>query len=93
MELFEELAGIDENGYSRWGNVTEFVGDNQGLQLLNGASWSSNDGKFGGYIVEQDKSITPSNKTDAIRTVRFNNGDYFQHIRANIKRQIQSQGK
>ena len=44
-----------------------------------------------GYIVEQDKSITPSNKTDAIRTVRFNNGDYFQHIRANIK--IQSQGK
>lgn len=46
-----------------------------------------------GYIVEQDKSITPSNKTDAIRTVRFNNGDYFQHIRANIKRQIQSQGK
>ncbi|WP_410050849.1 hypothetical protein [Anaerococcus sp.] len=48
MELFEELAGIDENGYSRWGNVTEFVGDNQGLQLLNGASWSSNDGKFEG---------------------------------------------
>lgn len=46
-----------------------------------------------GYIVEQDKSITPSNKTDAIRTVRFNNGDYFQHIRSNIKRQIQSQGK
>lgn len=92
IELFEELAGIDENGCSRWVSVDEFVGKYQGLQLLNGAGWSRDDGTFGKkYIIERDKSITPGNKTDAIRTVGFNNGDYSQHIRADIKRQIQSQ--
>ena len=90
IELFEELAGIDENGCSRWVSVDEFVGKYQGLQLLNGAGWSRDDGTFGKkYIIERDKSITPGNKTDAIRTVGFNNGDYSQHIRADIKRQIQ----
>ena len=40
IELFEELAQIDENGYSRWVSVDEFVGEYQGLQLLNGdRSW------------------------------------------------------
>ena len=39
IELFEELAGIDENGCSRWVSVDEFVGKYQGLQLLNGAGW------------------------------------------------------
>lgn len=34
IELFEELAGIDENGCSRWVSVDEFVGKYQGLQLL-----------------------------------------------------------
>lgn len=44
IELFEELAGIDENGFSRWVSVDEFVGEYQGLQLLNGAGWSRDDG-------------------------------------------------
>ncbi|MDR4080113.1 MAG: HNH endonuclease, partial [Clostridia bacterium] len=47
IELFEELAEIDENGCSRWVYVTEFVGKYQGLQLLNGAGWSRDDGTFG----------------------------------------------
>ncbi len=50
IELFEELAGIDENGCSRWVYVTEFVGKYQGLQLLNGAGWSRDDGTFGKNI-------------------------------------------
>ena len=86
IELFEELAQPDENGVSRWVSVDEFSGKYQGLQLLNGAGWSRDDGAFGRkYIVERDKSRTPGNKT-----VGFNNGDYSQHIRADIKREISS---
>lgn len=92
IELFEELAEIDEKGASRWVSVDEFVGDYQGLQLLNGAGWSRDDGPFGRkYIIERDKSITPGNRTDAIRTVGFNNGTYKSYIDANIKKIIQSQ--
>lgn len=92
IELFEELAGIDENGCSRWVNVEEFKGEYAGLQLLNGAGWSRDDGPFGKkYLIERDKSITPGNKTDAIRTVGFNNGDYSQYIRADIRKIIQNQ--
>ncbi len=93
IELWEELAQPDENGCTRWVYVTEFVGKYQGLQLLNGAGWSRDDGTFGNkYIIERDKSITPGNKTDAIRTVGFYNGDEFsQHINAQIKRNISSQ--
>ena len=93
IQLFEELAQIDENGYSRWVSVDEFVGEYQGLQLLNGAGWSRDDGPFGRkYIVERDKTITPGNRTDAIRTVGFNTGDpYSSYIDPTIKRVMQSQ--
>ncbi|WP_277218156.1 hypothetical protein [Peptoniphilus vaginalis] len=92
IELFEELANIDENGFSRWVNVNEFVDKYQGLQLLNGAGWSRDDGPFGKkYKIERDKSLTPGNKTDAIRTVGFNNCDYSQHIKSSIKKQIKKQ--
>ena len=40
IELFEKLAQPDENGVSRWVSIDEFVGEYQGLQLLNGAGWS-----------------------------------------------------
>lgn len=92
IELFEELAQIDEHGCSRWVSVDEFVGKYQGLQLLNGAGWSRNDGSFGRkYLIERDKSQTPGNKTDAIRTVGFNNGSrYSQYIDPDIRREIQS---
>lgn len=92
IELFEELAQPDENGVSRWVNVSEFTGEYLGLQLLNGAGWSRDDGTFGKkYIVERDKTLTPGNRTDAIRTFGFNNGDYSQHISAAIKSVIKSQ--
>lgn len=91
IELFEELAQPDENGCSRWVFVTEFVGKYQGLQLLNGSGWARDDGTFGKkYIIERNRNITPGNKIDAIRTVGFNNGDYSQHIRTDIKRTIKA---
>lgn len=92
IELFEELAQIDKNGFSRWVSVDEFVGKYQGLQLLNGAGWSRDDGPFGRkYIVERDKSRTPGNKTDAIRTVGFfTDNSYSSYIDPNIRRIIQS---
>lgn len=90
IQLFEELAGIDENGYSRWVSVDEFVGDYQGLQLLNGAGWSRDDGPFGKkYKIERDKSRTPGNRTDAIRTVGFfKDNTYSSYIDPEIKRKI-----
>lgn len=92
IELFEELAQIDENGFSRWVSVDEFVGKYQGLQLLNGAGWSRDDGPFGRkYLIERDKSKTSGNRTDAIRTVGFNMGDpYSAYIDPTIKRIIQT---
>ena len=90
IELFEELAKPDKDGISRWVNVNEFVGKYQGLQLLNGAGWSRNDGPFGRkYIIERDKSLTPGNKTDAIRTAGFVKDDpYTSYIDPKIKRKI-----
>lgn len=92
IELFEELAQIDENGCSRWVYATEFVGKYQGLQMLNGAGWSRDDGAFGRkYLIERNKKLTPGNKTDAIRTVGFNNGKpYSQYIDPRIRSVIQS---
>lgn len=92
IELFEELAQVDKNGCSRWVNVTEFVGKYQGLQLLNGAGWSRDDGPFGRkYLIERNKKLTPGNKTDAIRTVGFNTGkSYSSYIDPAIKSIVQS---
>lgn len=92
IELFEELADIDENGCSRWVSVDEFVGKYQGLQLLNGAGWSRDDGAFGRkYEIERDKSRTPGNKTDAIRTVGFAEDEtYSSYIDAKIRKTIQA---
>ncbi len=92
IQLFEELARIDENGCSRWVSVDEFVGEYQGLQLLNGAGWSRDDGAFGKkYKIERDKSRTPGNRTDAIRTVGFaEDGAFTQYIDPEIKRSIQA---
>lgn len=86
IQLFEELANIDENGFSRWVYTTEFVGKYQSLQLLNGSGWARNDGAFGKkYIIEKDYSITPGNKIDAIRTCGFNKAPKTtQNIRSDI---------
>ncbi len=93
IELWEKLAQPDENGVTRWVSVDEFVGEYQGLQLLNGAGWSRNDGPFGRkYIIERDKSRTPGNRTDAIRTIGFyTDASFSAYIDPNIKKTIQSQ--
>lgn len=92
IELWEQLAKPNEKGETRWVSVDEFVGEYVGLQLLNGAGWSRDDGAFGRkYIIERDKSRTPGNKTDAIRTTGFADNKNNAYIASDIKKAIQSQ--
>jgi len=91
-DLFLKLAAPDDNGVTRWVRVTEFVGEYSDLAFGNGASWARKESTLAKkYIIEFDKSITPGNSIDAIRLNGFNNGDYSQHINADIKRIISSQ--
>lgn len=88
-ELFLKLAQPNENGVSRWVNASEFIGVYAELKFGNGASWARKESTLAKrYIVEFDKSITPGNGIDRIRTNGFNNGDYSQHIRSDIKKEI-----
>ena len=90
-ELFLQLAQPDQNGCSRWINTTEFVGEYADLKFGNGASWARKESTLAKkYKIEFDKTITSGNGIDRIRLVGFNDGDYSQHIRADIKREISS---
>lgn len=86
-ELFLDLAKPDNNGISRWVNVSEFIGKYTDLQLGNGGSWcraSSSLAKR--YIIELDKSQTSGNSIDSIRLNGFNQNIQFQqNIRQDIK--------
>lgn len=86
-ELFIKLANLNEKGESRWVYATEFVGEYAVLKLGNGGSWyRGNTSLAKKYIVETNKSITPGNKTDAVRLVGFRNDDTFnQNIRKDIR--------
>ena len=91
-ELFIKLAQPDENGISRWVDIGEFVGEYACLTFGNGASWARKESMLARkYVIEFDKSITPGNGIDRIRLNGLNNGDYSQHIRADIKRMIKAQ--
>ena len=91
-ELFIKLAQPNKNGVSRWVDISEFVGEYACLTFGNGASWARKESTLAKkYIIEFDKSITPGNGIDRIRLNGLNNGDYSQHIRADIKRTIKSQ--
>ena len=91
-ELFIKLAQPDENGVSRWVDICEFVGEYACLTFGNGASWARKESMLARkYVIEFDKSITPGNGIDRIRLNGLNNGDYSQHIRADIKRTIRAQ--
>lgn len=91
-ELFIKLAQPNENGVSRWVDISEFVGEYACLTFGNGASWARKESMLARkYIIEFDKSITPGNGIDRIRLNGLNNGDYSQHIRADIKRTIKAQ--
>lgn len=93
IDLFLELAEPDDNGFSRWVYIIEFVGIYKGLQLGNGGSWcraSSSLAKK--YIIEFDKSKTSGNSIDAIRLVGHNTEKTFnQNIRQDIKDFYKSQ--
>ena len=90
-QLFIKLAEPNESGISRWVNVTEFVGEYADLKFGNGASWARKESTLAKrYIIEFDKKITPGNGIDRIRLNGFNDGDYSQHIRADIKKEIRS---
>lgn len=90
-ELFIKLAQPDENGISRWVSVTEFVGEYASLTFGNGASWARKESTLAQkYVIEFDKSVTSGNGIDRIRLNGFNNGDYSQYIRADIKKTIKA---
>lgn len=90
-EMFIRLAQPDENGKSRWVDVEEFVGEFAVLKFGNGASWARKESTLAKrYIVEFDKSVNQGNAIDRIRLNGFNNGEYSQHIRADIKKKISS---
>lgn len=86
-EIFLELAKPDEKGFSRWVKVTEFVEKYKPLQLGNGGSWCRSSSTLAKkYILEFDKTLTPGNSIDAIRTCGFNtNKTFSQNIRSDIK--------
>ena len=86
-ELFIKLANPDKNGFSRWVNVSEFVGEYKDLKLGNGGSWCRQSSSLAKkYIVQFDKSKTPSNSIDAVRLNGFNTEQTFsQNIRSDIK--------
>ena len=87
MELFLELANPNDNGVSRWVNVTEFVSKYKTLQLGNGGSWCRKESTLAKkYVVEFDKSRTSGNSIDAVRLNGFNTEKSFnQNIRKDIK--------
>lgn len=91
-DLFIELAKPDVNGFSRWVNVSEFVGKYAELKFGNGASWARKESLLSkNYIVEFDKKNTSGNGIDRIRLNGKQNINLHQHIRSDIKKIISSQ--
>lgn len=86
-ELFLELANPDSAGRSRWVDVSEFIGKYKELKLGNGGSWCRKESTLAKrYNLEFDKSKTPGNSIDSIRTVGLNETACFnQAIRSDIK--------
>ncbi len=90
-ELFIQLAQPNSNGVSRWVSVSEFVGEYACLTFGNGASWARKESTLAKkYVIEFDKNISSGNGIDRIRLNGFNNGDYSQYIRADIKKAIKA---
>lgn len=88
LKLFLELAKPDENGHSRWVDVSEFVGKYAPLKLGNGFSWGRENSTIDRtYIVETCRSKTKGNSIDSIKLSGFNsNSSFNQTIRADIKK-------
>ena len=90
-ELFIQLAQPNESGVSRWVEISEFKGEYACLTFGNGASWARKESILAKkYIIEFDKEQTRGNGIDRIRLNGFNNGDFSQYIRADIKKAIKA---
>lgn len=90
-ELFIQLAKPNNNGVSRWVNVTEFIGEYACLTFGNGASWARKESTLAKkYIIEFDKNISSGNSIDRIKLNGYKSDDYSQYIRADIKKAIKS---
>lgn len=90
-ELFLKLAQPDENGFSRWVSISEFVGEYESLQFGNGASWARKESTLAKqFYIDFDKSLSSGNRIDRIRLQGFKNDDYSQHIRAEIREAIKA---
>ena len=90
-ELFLELAKPNEEGFSRWVAVEEFVGKYTELKFGNGASWARKESALAKkFKIEFDKNLTSGNSIDAIRLAGFNNDETSQYISAAIKKEIRS---
>ena len=90
--LFLELASPDDNGYSRWVSVNEFIGKYSVLVMGNGCDWGRKSSPLRKeYNIEFDKSLTPGNRVDRVRLVGFNETESFQQaIRKDICDEIRS---
>lgn len=93
MTLFLELAQPDNQGFSRWVSVQEFVGAYKALQLGNGGSWCRKSSSLAKkYKLIFDKSKTSGNSIDAIKLDGFNVQKTFnQTIRQDIKNYYKTQ--
>lgn len=88
-ELFLKLASPNKEGVSRWVSVTEFIGEFSPLVFGNGGSWARKEGTLAKkYKIEFDKSITPGNSIDRIKLAGFNNNNFTQGIKQEIKSAI-----
>ena len=90
INLFLQLARPDALGFSRWVNVSEFVGEYSGLTLGNGWSWGRASSPLQKtYKVQVRRDLSSGNSIDAIRLVGMNEEDHFsQAIRPDIVKEI-----
>ena len=93
IELFLELANPNENGVSRWVDISEFIDKYTSLVFGNGADWARRDGQLAKkYNIEFDKSITKGNRVDRVRLNGFNtNVSFNQNIRKDIRDTLKTQ--
>lgn len=92
-KLFLELAQPDEEWYSRWVNVNEFVDRYKSLQFWNWANRCRASSPIAKkYNIEFDKSITSWNRIDRVRLNWKIENDVIidQSIRPDIIREISS---
>ncbi|MDR0911868.1 MAG: hypothetical protein LBM96_04610 [Methanobrevibacter sp.] len=80
-DLFLELAKPDENGFSRWVSVEEFVGKYKRLTFGNGGDFIRKSSQLAKeYNIQKDNTQTSGNKIDRIRLFGYNEEEHFNQI-------------